>query len=221
MKSATAGMWPDGHGLYLQSKSGTRGTFRKSWIFRFEIGGRERRMGLGSVDVVTLAEAREQTLACRRMLFTGIDPIEHRKAGRMQSALKAAKAMTFDDCRDAFIKAHEAGWGNPKHRQQWLNTLTTYCTPVFGKVSVQDVDTALVVKALEPIWVTKNETGTRVRGRIQTVLDWAKVRGLRSGDNPAQWRGHLDHLLVAPERVHSVIRANVADDFFQFRNTIC
>jgi integrase len=204
VRNAGPGMWPDGGGLYLQSKSGAGHKLRKSWIYRYVIGKRARHMGLGPVDVVSLAQAREQAALCRRMLFDRIDPLEHRSAGRMKAVLDAAKAMTFDMARDAYIKAHASGWRNPKHRQQWTNSLQTYCTPIFGKVSVQDVDVALIMKALEPIWLSKNETATRVRGRVETVLDWAKVRGLRSGDNPAQWRGHLDHLLAAPEKVHKV-----------------
>jgi integrase len=112
--------------------------------------------------------------------------------------------MTFDECREAYIRAHAAGWRNPKHHQQWENTLKTYCSPVFGRVAVQAVDVALVMKVLEPIWSTKPETASRLRGRIEAILDWAKVRGLRTGENPARWRGHLDHLLPARAKVRKV-----------------
>jgi integrase len=204
VKNAKAGMWSDGGGLYLQCTSRTDGKLRKSWIFRYASGGRERQMGLGSIAIIGLAEAREKATECRRLHLAGVDPIEHRKAARMQAALDAAKALTFDECRDAYIKAHAAGWRNPKHRQQWQNTLKTYCSPVFGKVSVQAIDVALVMKALEPIWTAKPETASRLRGRIEAILNWAKVRGLRTGENPARWRGHLDHLLPARNKVRKV-----------------
>ena len=204
VRSAKAGMWCDGGGLYLQCTEGADDRLRKSWLFRYASDGRERQMGLGPLDAVSLAEAREKAADCRRLRLAGIDPIAHRDAARMQAALDAAKAMTFDECRDAYIKAHAAGWRNAKHRQQWESTLKTYCSPVFGKVSVQAVDVALVMKAVEPIWTTKPETASRLRGRIESILDWAKVRGLRAGDNPARWRGHLDQLLPAPNKVRKV-----------------
>jgi integrase len=158
-------------------------------------------MGLGSLDDVTLAEARTKAADCRRLHLAGIDPLDNRASVKMQAALEAAKAMTFDECRDAYIAGHAAGWRNAKHRQQWLNTLKTYCTPAFGKVSVQAIDVTLIMKVVEPLWETKPETATRVRGRIEAVLDWAKARGLRAGDNPARWRGHLDQLLPAAAKV--------------------
>jgi hypothetical protein len=204
VRTAKAGMQCDGGGLYLQCTASADGEVRKSWIFRYAIKGRERQMGLGALDVVSLAEAREKAAECRRLRAKGIDPIELRNAERMKAALEEAKAMTFDECRDAYIKAHAAGWSNTKHRRQWESSVKTYCTPVFGKVSVQAIDVALVMKVLEPIWSTKPETASRLRGRIESILDWAKVRGLRTGENPARWRGHLDHLLPAPEKVRKV-----------------
>ncbi len=204
VRTAKAGMWCDGGGLYLQCTAGADDRLRKSWLFRYASDGRERQMGLGPLDAVSLAEAREKAADCRRLRLAGIDPIAHRDATRMQAALDAAKAMTFDECRDAYIKAHAAGWRNAKHRQQWESTLKTYCSPVFGKVSVQAVDVALVMKAVEPIWATKPETASRLRGRIESILDWAKVRDMRTGDNPARWRGHLDQLLPAPNKVRKV-----------------
>lgn len=197
-------MWPDGGGLYLQCTNGADGGVRRSWLYRFSKNGRERQMGLGSTETVGLAEAREKAAECRKLRQAGIDPIEHRKAAQAQAALEAARSMTFDECRDAHIKAHAAGWRNAKHRQQWENTLKTYCGPIFGKVAVQAIDVALVIKVLGPIWSTKPETAGRLRGRIEAILDWAKVRGLRSGENPARWRGHLDHLLPARGKVRKV-----------------
>jgi integrase len=161
-------------------------------------------MGLGSLDEVSLAEARLKAADCRKLRQAEVDPIEDRKAAQAQAALVAAKSMTFDDCRNAYIHAHAPAWKNAKHRQQWINTLNAYCSPVFGRVPVQGVDVSLVLKVLEPIWSTKPETASRIRGRIETILDWAKARGLRTGENPARWRGHLDHLLPARSKVREV-----------------
>jgi integrase len=194
------GMYADGGGLYLQvSQNGTR-----SWIFRFKQSGRSRDMGLGSLTAVSLATAREIAADCRRKRSAGLDPIETRKADRRQAQVAAARSMTFDQCRDAFIEAQRAGWRNAKHRAQWTNSLAAYVTPIFGSLPIQRIDVDLVVKALGPIWSTKPETGARVRGRIERILDWAKVRGFRQGENPARWRGHLDVLLPARSKVRQV-----------------
>jgi integrase len=194
------GMYADGGGLYLQvSQNGTR-----SWIFRFKQSGRSRDMGLGSLTAVSLATAREIAADCRRKRSAGLDPIETRKADRREAQLTAARSMTFDQCRDAFIEAHRAGWQNAKHRGQWTASLGSYVTPVFGPLPIQSVDVGLVMKALEPIWSTKPETAARVRGRIERILDWSKVRGFRQGENPARWRGHLDVLLPARSKVRQV-----------------
>lgn len=190
------GYYADGGGLYLQvSSSGT-----KSWLFRFMLRGRAREMGLGSCHTVTLAQARARAVECRVRLEQGIDPIEARKAEKAQGTMEAAKVMTFQQCGDAYVKAHRADWKNAKHADQWESTLTSYCGPVFGTVPVQAIDTALVLKALEPIWTEKAETASRLRARIERVLDWATVRGYRTGDNPARWRGHLDKLLPKLEK---------------------
>jgi integrase len=194
------GMYADGGGLYLQVTANGR----RSWIFRFKQNGRSRDMGLGSLATISLAEAREMAAECRRLRLTGIDPIESRKTDRLQAQLAAARSMTFDQCRDAFIEAHKSAWRNAKHRAQWANSLATYVGPVFGSMPIQSVDVALVTKVLEPIWSTKPETASRVRGRIERVLDWAKVRGFRQGENPARWRGHLDALLPAHSKVRKV-----------------
>lgn len=187
------GYYPDGGGLYLQvTESGG-----KSWLFRFVLNGKERQMGLGPFHTVTLAEARAAAVECRKLLLAKIDPIEARKAKQAGEALNAAKSITFNECATAYIKAHRAGWKNAKHADQWTNTLETYCGKAFGALPVQGVDTGLVLKALEPIWTTKHETASRVRGRIESVLNWATSRGYRTGDNPARLRGHLDNLLPA------------------------
>jgi len=161
-------------------------------------------MGLGPLSDVPLAEARDRALAAREMRRAGKDPIAEREASRAEASLVAAKTMTFDECATAYIAAHRAGWRNIKHANQWTNTVTTYCSPVFGKLPVQLVDVGLVMKAIEPIWATKPETAGRVRGRIERILDWAKVRGFRDGENAARWRGHLDHLLPARGKMRRV-----------------
>jgi integrase len=194
------GMYHDGGGLYLQISAGGA----KSWIYRFMLDGQPREMGLGPVNVISLAEARKRAAEYRRMRHDGIDPIESRRTLRDQKKLEAAKSMTFDACAAAYIEAHKAGWRNEKHRDQWCNTLNSYAGPVFGSLPVQVVDVALVMKALEPIWKTKPETASRLRGRIEAVLDWATVRGYRKGENPARWRGHLDKLLPARAKIQKV-----------------
>ena len=194
------GMYSDGGGLYLAIARGGS----KSWIYRFMLHGRSRDMGLGGIDVVSLSEAREKALEARKVLKAGTDPIEDRKAQRAQLAVDAISARTFQYCADKYIASHETGWRNPKHRAQWRNTLATYAFPVFGDVPVDAVDTAMVTEVIEPIWATKTETATRVRGRIEAILDWAKARGYRAGENPARWRGHLENLLPKASKVRKV-----------------
>ncbi len=195
------GYLADGGGLYLQLS----GTGAKSWVFRYRLNGRLREMGLGPARDVTLAEAREAALACRRQRLAGIDPIAARTAERQQAVLQSTRAMTFRQCAQAYVEAHKTGWKNQKHADQWSATLQTYAYPVLGDVSIQSVDVALVMKVLDPIWAAKTETASRLRGRIERVLDWAAVRGFREGDNPARWRGHLDHVLPQPGKVKRVV----------------
>jgi integrase len=194
------GMLADGNGLYLQV---TRANAR-SWIFRYYRNGKSREMGLGSLNAVGLAGARLKAAACRGLLADGIDPIAARDAERTQRALEDARAITFDQCAEAFITAHGAAWKNRKHVAQWKATLRTYVSPVFGSLPVQAVDVALIMKVLEPIWTTKPETASRVRGRIESVLNWAKARGYRTGENPALWKGHLDNLLPARSKIANI-----------------
>jgi integrase len=205
VKNAKPGMHADGGGLYLQATIGTGDLIRKSWIFRFATDGRERHMGLGSIENIGLAEARQRAADARKLRELGLDPIRARDESQATAAALAAKqTMTFDACRDAYISAHRAGWKNVKHAGQWTVSLTTYATPLIGAVSVRDVDTGLVMQVLEPIWSVKPETAARVRGRIESILDWAKVRGFREGDNPARWRGHLDQLLPHRSKMQKV-----------------
>lgn len=207
-KKTKPGYYGDGAGLWLQiSSAGT-----KSWIFRFTLAGRQREMGLGPLHTVTLAEAREIAKSCRQLLLDGKDPIDARRAVRQTEALERAKKMTFDQCAEAYIEAHRTGWKNEKHAQQWENTLATYASPLIGKLPVAEVDTALIVKVLTQkvdggkvsFWEGKTETATRLRGRLERILDWATVSRYREGDNPARWRGHLDKLLANPNKIAKV-----------------
>jgi len=187
-------------GLYLQIV----GAEARSWVLRYMLAGKSREMGLGPSDTVTLSEARAKAAEQRKLLLMGTDPLEARNAKRNAERLEAAKSILFSKCAEAYIEAHKAGWKNAKHADQWGNTLATYAFPIFGALSVASVDTGLVLKALEAIWTTKNETASRLRGRIESVLDWATVRGYRTGDNPARWKGHLDKLLAKPSNVQEV-----------------
>ncbi len=194
-KEGRRGYHGDGGGLWLQvSKSGT-----KSWIFRYARHGKTRNLGLGPYPDVTLKTARDKATELRAALAHGVDPMAERAAAKAQ----AASRMTFDQCSAAYIAAHRGGWKNPKHAEQWTNTLATYASPIIGSLDVAHVDTQHVVRILErdSLWTTKNETASRVRGRIERVLAWATTRHLRTGDNPARWRNHLDTLLPPPSKV--------------------
>jgi len=196
----TPGRYGDGAGLWLQiSPEGG-----KSWLFRYTLNGRARMMGLGPVDLVSLTEAREQALAHRKLLLAGIDPLAHRDTERRKSRLADASAITFEEAATRYIDARKVAWKNAKHASQWRNTLETYAYPIFGELPVEALDTGLVLKVLEPIWTEKPETASRVRGRIEAVVDWATARGYRQGDNPARWKGHLDKLLPSRNQVRAV-----------------
>jgi len=200
INNASKGMHADGGGLYLHVNA--KGA--KSWIFRYMRDGRAREMGLGSVHTIGLKAARERAGDRRRELLDGIDPLQVRQAKRHRATLEAAKAITFAECAKRYIDAHQAGWKSPKSLDAWQNTLRDYANPVFGNLPVQAVDTALVVKAIEPIWSEKSETAGRVRGRIECILDYATAREWRQGENPARWRGHLDKLLPKKGKVRAV-----------------
>lgn len=194
------GYHADGNGLYLCVKpSGS-----KSWILRYMIAGKAREMGLGPFPAIGLADARQKRDSQRKKLAEGTDPIAAREAAQTAKRIATAKLATFNDCVDRFLSAKSIEWRNVKHRAQWRSTLNTYAAPVFGELPVQAVDTDLVIKALAPIWTNKTETASRLRGRIESVLDWATVSKLRSGDNPARWRGTLEKLLPAPGKIAKV-----------------
>jgi integrase len=193
----------DGGNLYLQVSRGAGGTVNRSWIFRYEHDGRQRDIGLGPTHTRGLGEAREKARELRAQLLDGIDPLEARRTRLMAERAEAAKAMSFADCAKAYVAAHRDKWSNAEHVRQWQATLES-TFPVLGQLPVATIDTGLVLKVLESIWKTTPETASRLRGRIERVLDFAKVRGYRDGENPARWRGHLDHLLPARSRVQGV-----------------
>jgi integrase len=215
------GLHADGWGLYLLV--GRTGS--KSWIYRYRQNRRLRSMGLGPLRLVSLGEAREAAQVWRKLRYQGGDPIAARRAEKDQRRLEAAKAISFRQCAEAYIAAHRAGWKNAKHAAQWPNTLGTYVYPIFGELPVQAIDVALVMKVLEQpaavgleptdlirgasdhdkrLWWHKTETASRVRQRIEAILDWAHTRGYRTGENPARWDGHLENLLPKKTKVRAV-----------------
>ncbi|HXQ51577.1 MAG TPA: integrase arm-type DNA-binding domain-containing protein [Stellaceae bacterium] len=194
------GMYCDGGGLWLRVQSPTA----RSWVFRYMQDRKPHEMGLGKYPEISLQRAREKAAEARRQKAEGHDPLAARASARASLRAEAAKSVTFKDAAERYIAAHRAGWRNVKHAGQWEATLATYAEPVIGALAVQDVDTGLVLKVLEPIWTRKPETASRLRGRVEAVLDWARVRGYRDGENPARWRGHLDKLLPARSKVQRV-----------------
>src|SRR4051812_5548317 len=190
----------DGGGLYLRIAP----IGANSWVFRFQIEGKRRDMGLGPYPDITLARAREKASAHRTQSREGAALIAAKRDNRQAQLLAQAEGCTFREVAEEYIARNEAGWRNAKHRQQWRNTLATYVYPVIGNLPVAAVDTGLVVQVLDPIWTTKPETASRVRGRVEAVLDTATVRGYRQGPNPAQWKGNLAHILPARSRVRRV-----------------
>ncbi len=190
----------DGGGLYLR----VSGTGAKSWVFRFQLDGKRRDMGLGPFPDISLADARGKASAHRKLRHEGIDPLDAKAAHRQALRVSVAKGRTFRECAIEFIEKNRAGWRNAKHAAQWTATLATYVYPTLGELPVSAIDAGLVVQVLDPIWAQKPETAGRVRGRIEAVLDAATVRGFRQGPNPAQWKGNLAHILPARAKVRKV-----------------
>jgi integrase len=201
-KLKTPGLHPVGGvpGLYLHVNSPEA----RSWILRLPVGGRRREMGLGPYPEVSHVQAKEKAKAARDLARHGIDPIDEARNARSLLAAARGRQLTFDQCAEQYIAAHAAGWRNAKHADQWKNTLATYASPVIGKLLVRDVETPHLVKILTPIWATKTETASRVRGRIERVLGWATTSGYRTGENPARWRGHLENLLPKQSQVSTI-----------------
>ncbi len=208
VRTAKPGRYVDGDGLMLFVRSAEA----RFWLVRYSFGGKRREAGLGRAGEgpgdVTLAEARQRTADMRRLIKAGIDPLAQREAEaaaqKAAAQQAAAQAVTFKAVADLYMAAHAAGWRNDKHRDQWRNTLATYAFPLFGDMQVGEVRTGHVMAALEPIWTVKPETATRVRGRIESVLDYATARGWRTGENPARWRGHLANMLPSRSKVARV-----------------
>ncbi len=196
------GLWAVGgvSGLYLHVNA--RGA--RSWILRVVVGDKRRDMGLGGYPDIGVADARQKAREARLKIEQGIDPILLRKQAKSELMALQATDKTFEQAAGEYITIHADSWSNDKHRKQWESTLAAYAFPVVGKLSLRDIRQEHILKILEPIWTTKTETATRVRGRMESILDWAKVKGLRSGENPAAWKGHLDHMLPAPTRLKKV-----------------
>lgn len=196
------GLHSDGNGLALKVSDDLA---QRYWVLRYSLHRKAHWMGLGSLDVIGLGEAREKAIAARRLILEGIDPIAERKDRFAQQRLEAAMAITFRACAEQYIATFEKSWTNPKHRAQWTSTLTTYVYPVIGELPVAKVDVPQIMQILTPLWPTKPETAGRVRGRIEAILDYAMVAKYRpAGLNPARWKGNLDKMLPARHKIAKV-----------------
>ena len=199
-RAKTPGYIHDGSGLYLQvAPAGSR-----SWIFRYSLAGKRREMGLGPYPAISLAEARNCATEARSLAKRGMDPIDARNVLRAHRRLEESRSITWDQAVEQFLSTHERTWRNAKHRQQWRNTLTGYASPFLGNFAVASIGTPEVTKVLDAVWHEKPETASRVRSRIERVLDWAQVRGYREGENPARWRGHLDKVFPTRSKIRRV-----------------
>jgi integrase len=202
LRRSKPGLYGDGNNLFLQisaSKTNSK-QINRSWIFRYTTSGRAIDMGLGSLNVLGLKEAREQAREYCALRLRGVDPKQHRDAQRAAAAAASMKSITFEAAASAYIAAHRDEWRSQEHAQEWPASLRRHVFPTLGALPVASIDTALVVNALENVWQSAPETGARLRGRIESILDWATVAGYRSGDNPARWNGHLEYLLAAPRK---------------------
>jgi len=202
-RSRDVGYLSDGGNLILQCRRGDDGYVTRSWIFRYQLRGRRHDMGLGPTHTVPLALARQKAESLRQQLVDKVDPLQARRAQRQAQAAEAAKRVTFKECAVECMRAHSAGWGHPKHAAQWRSSLEKYAYPVLGNLAVSEIEVAHVLRAIEPIWQRIPETASRTRARIENVLGYATVRGLRSGDNPAQWRGRLATLLPSKRKLRA------------------
>jgi integrase len=201
------GLYGDGGNLWLQ----VRGPGRRSWLFRFTLRGKAHSMGLGSADDVPLAEARARADAARALLRDGVNPLAHRETARAAAIAASARAVTFGEVMERYVASQETGWRSMRHRSLWQASMAQHVLPVLGTLPVDAIDTNLVMKVLEPLWQTTTETASRLRGRIEAVLSYAKVRGWRSGENPATWRGHLQLMLPRRSKVKPVVHFAAID----------
>ncbi len=203
-------------GLHMQVTP----TGARTWVLRVMVAGKRRDMGLGGYPDVPLALAREKARDAREAIARGLDPIAVRASAVSTLLASRRAAVTFEDAARQFITAKSPEWKNAKHGQQWTNTLEAYAYPVIGKLAAADVALPHILKILEPIWSTKTETASRLRGRLESVLDWATVRGYRKGENPARWKGHLDKILPTPGKVtkvehHEAVAVEAVGEFIQ------
>jgi integrase len=195
----------DGAGLYLQLMRSVSGdSINRSWLFKYELHGKRREMGLGSLQDFSLAEARQRHRVLRQQISDGVDPLLVRRQRNAEHAAESAKVVTFRYCFEQCLASHEGGWRNAEHRRQWRTSIEQDVLPIIGEIAVDDIGTPHIIKVLEPIWKLKPETASRTRGRIERVLAWATVRGFRSGDNPARWRGHLQEMFPAVGKIAKV-----------------
>ncbi|TAM08286.1 MAG: site-specific integrase [Paraburkholderia sp.] len=187
-------------GLHLQvTESGAR-----SWVLRVTVGGKRREIGLGGYPAVTLKDAHDKARTTRDEIKSGVDPVLVRRAARSRIKAEQVTEVTFEDAARTYMATKVSEWKNPKHADQWKNTLETYAYPFIGRLHLRHIQREHVVQVLEPIWLEKNETASRLRGRIEAILSWGKVKGYRDGENPAAWRGNLENLLARPSKVQEV-----------------
>jgi integrase len=188
----------DGHGLHLQITSPTNA----SWLLRYQRHGREHWLGLGPLHTVSLADARVRAKAARLQLLDGVDPLQAKHAAKAQAKLTAARKLTFREAAEQYHKQHLSSWRSIAHAKQWLRSLDVFAYPVIGSMDIADIATPDILRTIEPIWQTRTVTADRVRNRIESIIDWAMVRGHRqAGTNPARWRGHLDQVMPAVKKV--------------------
>ncbi len=199
-RCADAGYYHDGGGLYLQVTPRNN----KSWVFRYSRLGKAREMGLGPLRLVSLSDARLKRDDLKKVILSGLDPLSEKIKAEKLQVLIGLKKVNFESCAAMYIEMHKNTWKNQKHHMQWLSTLKSYAFPTIGKMAVDEIETAHIVKIIEPIWMEKTETANRVRNRIELILNWSTVRGYRAGENPARWRGHLDQLLPRKSQIKKV-----------------
>lgn len=195
-----SGRYADGNGLYLQvSTSGA-----KSWLFRYMLDGKSREMGLGSIRTETLSQAREKAKHCKKLLKSGTDPIRDRQERIAIEKADNKEMLSFQKCTEGYLKSHSASWRSARHAEIWLSSVKRFAYPIIGSIHVNKIERRHIMNILDPIWREKTDTASRLRGRLESILNWATVQEYRKGDNPARWRGYLDQLLPKPSEIHTV-----------------